>query len=104
MRLRLSNAIGSPCARLDFSSKRFRRQLKLAAGIALSYRHFRGRFSLEECALPLCEIFFDVFSHLSDRVGFLGGTLLSCAGVLVLGLGFVVVGHLVDRVRGRLSR
>src|SRR2546425_9285366 len=38
-----------------FSSKRFRRQLKLAAGIALSYRHFRGRFSLEECAVPLCE-------------------------------------------------
>jgi hypothetical protein len=49
-------------------------------------------------------LFFDVFSHLSDRVGFLGGTILSCAGVLVLGLGFVVVGRLVDRVRGRLSR
>jgi len=49
-------------------------------------------------------LFFDVFSHLSDRVGFLGGTLLSCAGVFVLGLGFVVVGRLVDRVRGRLSR
>jgi hypothetical protein len=35
--------------------KRFRRQLKLAAGVALSYRHFRGRFSLEEIAVLLCE-------------------------------------------------
>jgi hypothetical protein len=49
-------------------------------------------------------LFFAVLSHLSDRVGFLGGMLLSCAGVLVLGLGFVVVGHLVDRVRSRLNR
>src|SRR6266481_688806 len=53
--MRLSNAIGSLCARLVFSSKRFRRQLKLAAGVAHSYRHFRGRFSLEECSVPLCE-------------------------------------------------
>jgi hypothetical protein len=37
------------------STKRFRRQLKLAAGVAPSYRHFRGRFSLEESAVPLCE-------------------------------------------------
>jgi hypothetical protein len=47
--------LGSPCARLTFSSKRFRRQLKLAAGVAFSHRHFRGRFSIEEPAVPLCE-------------------------------------------------
>jgi len=49
-------------------------------------------------------LFLGVFSHLSDRVGFLWGTVLSCAGVLVLGLGFVAVGRLVHLVRSRLSR
>ena len=49
-------------------------------------------------------LFLDLLSHLSDRVGSLGGALLSCAGVLVLGLGFVVVARLVNRVRSRLNR
>jgi hypothetical protein len=49
-------------------------------------------------------LFLGAFSRLSDRVGFLWGTVLSCAGVLVLGLGFVAVGRLVNQVRRRLSR
>lgn len=49
-------------------------------------------------------LFLGVFSHLSDRVGFLWGTVLSCAGVLALGVGFVAVGRLVIQVRSRLSR
>jgi hypothetical protein len=49
-------------------------------------------------------LFLGVFSRVSDRVGFLWGTVLSCAGVLALGLGSVAVGRLVDEVRGRLSR
>ena len=49
-------------------------------------------------------LFLGVFSQHSDRVGFLWGTVLSCAGVLVLGLGSGVLGRLVTQVRSRLSR
>lgn len=49
-------------------------------------------------------LFLDMFSHLSDRVGFLWGTVLSCAGVLVLGIGFIAVGCWVHQVWSRLIR
>jgi hypothetical protein len=55
------------------------------------------------CAVGMM-LFFGVFSRVSDRVGFLWGTVLSCAGVLALGLGSVAVGRLVTQVRSRLSR
>jgi hypothetical protein len=49
-------------------------------------------------------LFLGMFSRVSGRVGLLWGTVLSCAGVLTLGLGSVAVGRLVTQIRSRLSR
>jgi hypothetical protein len=49
-------------------------------------------------------LFLGMFTHLSDHLGFLWGTLMSCAGILVLGLGFLAAGRLVNQVRSRLGR
>src|SRR6202790_322414 len=44
-------------------------------------------------------LFIDLFYHMSQRAGFFGGSVLSCAAVLLLGLGFVAVGRLVNQLR-----
>jgi hypothetical protein len=49
-------------------------------------------------------LFIDLFYRVSQRVGFLAGSVLSCTAVLLLGLGSVAVGRLVNQVRSRLSR
>jgi hypothetical protein len=49
-------------------------------------------------------LFINLFYHVSQRVGFLGGSVLSCVSVLLLGLGYVAVGRLVNHLRSRASR
>ena len=49
-------------------------------------------------------LFIELFYHVSQRVGFFGGSVVSCVAVLLLGLGSVAVGRLVNQVRSRLSR
>jgi hypothetical protein len=49
-------------------------------------------------------LFIDLFYRISHRLNFLGGSVLSCVAVLLLGLGLVAVERLVNQIRGRLSR
>ena len=49
-------------------------------------------------------LFIDLFYRVSHRVGFLGGSALSCVAVLLLGFGSAAVGHLVNQIRSHLSR